>query len=189
MWIGSYSVFSAASNPILGVPGGGAIRRRNASTIARRASSCSPTLSSSSSSLRSISIRDERMLLSFTKARTMNKLISIALSDRSTFAAMRAPCSVNTVGGYRLPPQLEVTDCDLKLENSSAVRRNEKSSGKRLRLRRTAWLRTFVSTPYSSARSESMITFSPRMVRIFRATTSIGVSSAISHPLAFCLMT
>lgn len=38
-----------------------------------------------------------------------------------------------------------------------------KSSGKRFSFRLTAWLRTFVATPYKSAKSRSSITFCPRI--------------------------
>jgi hypothetical protein len=75
---------------------------------------------------------------------------------RSTLESIATPCSVKARGRYRLPPQLEVTNCDLKLEaphwslkfsNSSGVSWNMKSSGNLSMLRLTAWLKTFVGTP------------------------------------------
>jgi hypothetical protein len=52
-----------------------------------------------------------------------------------------------------------------------------KSVGKRSALRFTALFKFPVVTPYSAARSESNITFSPRMMRIARAIRSIGKTS------------
>lgn len=72
---------------------------------------------------------------------------------------MATPCSVKAKGMYRVPPLLfEVTNCDLKLSNSSGVSSNMKSEGKRLRFRLTACFNTFVSVPYKLARSKSNIT-------------------------------
>jgi ABC-type sulfate/molybdate transport systems ATPase subunit len=67
----------------------------------------------------------------------------------STEAAMRAPCSVKKRGGVLRPPcpDLGITDCDTKMRNSSRVTINEKSSGKRFKLRLMAWLKTVVVTP------------------------------------------
>jgi len=41
-----------------------------------------------------------------------------------TLESIATPCSVNTIDKYRAPPQLEVTNCDLKLSNSSFVSSN-----------------------------------------------------------------
>ena len=106
---------------------------------------------------------DAKMLRSRTKAQSGREaggfslaahgaaLISIARSQLRTFAAINAPCSVNTNGRYRRPPRpmFEVTDCDLKRVYSSAVSWNTKSSGNRAAFRRTAWLSARVSTRYS----------------------------------------
>jgi len=46
-----------------------------------------------------------------------------------TLESIATPCSVKTIGRYLTPPQLEVTNCDLKLANSSLVNSNIKSSG------------------------------------------------------------
>ena len=81
---------------------------------------------------------------------------------------MATPCSVKAKG-RRLSPirsRLDITICDLHLVNSSGLSWNMKSGGKRRMFRRTAWLRTLVPTPYSSARSRSSITFWPRISRI-----------------------
>jgi len=65
----------------------------------------------------------------------------MALSLRSTLESIAIPCSVNAIGRYLLPPQLEVTICDLKLLNSCRVSSNIKSSGKRSVFLRTACFR------------------------------------------------
>jgi len=53
----------------------------------------------------------------------------IASSLLKTLESIATPCSVKTIGRYLTPPQLEVTNCDLKLANSSWVNSNIKSSG------------------------------------------------------------
>ena len=60
-------------------------------------------------------------------------LAATAIGVFSTLAAITAPCSVNTSGSFRRPPQLEldVANCNFKSANSSAVSENAKSSGKR----------------------------------------------------------
>ena len=66
-----------------------------------------------------------------------------------TFAAMMAPCSVKAIGGFRLPPwlELEVAFCIFKFAASSRVRTNAKSTGNRLRFCRTfSFRRFFVSS-------------------------------------------
>ena len=56
--------------------------------------------------------------------------------------------SVKAIGAYRNPilSELEVTNCDLQLENSFLDNSNIKSLGNRLIFLRTACLRTLVST-------------------------------------------
>ena len=76
-----------------------------------------------------------------------------------TLDNIATPCSVKAIGIYRRPPQLEVTICDLKFSNSFLLSSNIKSVGKRPIFRRTACFKTFVCTPYSSARSRSNMTF------------------------------
>jgi hypothetical protein len=49
-----------------------------------------------------------------TKARMIAMLIWIARSLRRTAESMATPCSVNTEGGFLLPPQLEITVRDFK---------------------------------------------------------------------------
>jgi hypothetical protein len=97
------------------------------------------------------------------------------------------PYSVKAAGDARhRPPQpfevtdcdfkfaSKVTDCDLKESASSAVSRNMKSSGNRSAFRLTAWLSAFVGTSYSFARSASIITRWPRIVRIRVSIRSAG---------------
>ena len=63
------------------------------------------------------------------------------------------------------------------LEHSSRFNRNIKSSGKRSRLRFTCRLSCPTSTPYSSARSRSSMTCTPRIVRIRERMASTPVGS------------
>ena len=65
---------------------------------------------------------------------------------RRTLDSMAIPCSVTAIGEYRVPPQLEVTVCDLKPANLSLDSAIKKSWGNRSMLRCTACLRAFVST-------------------------------------------
>ena len=74
-------------------------------------------------------------------------------------------------------PALEVTNCDLKFVTSSLVNWNMNRSGKRSMLRLTAWLSAFVGTPYSSARSRSSMTCTPRIVSIRERMASATVGS------------
>ena len=53
-----------------------------------------------------------------TNARMMATLTIAAFSDFKTLLSMAMPCSVNTQGGDRRPPQLEITICDFKLAAS-----------------------------------------------------------------------
>src|SRR5207302_5945875 len=76
-------------------------------------------------------------------ARTTYRLACIARGELRTVAAISAPCSVKANGGRRkaiFAAELDITDCDLQIENSLADKRNIKSAGKRSRLRLTAWL-------------------------------------------------
>jgi hypothetical protein len=60
---------------------------------------------------------------------------------RRMLESIATPCSVKAYGRLRRPPRrrvFEVTDCDLNLFASTAVIRNMKSDGKRLRFRSTA---------------------------------------------------
>ncbi len=69
-----------------------------------------------------------------TKASMMRTLTSTAVSLRNTAESIDTPCSVKTRGGFRLPPQLpdlEITDCDFKISDSSFVSLKQKRSGKR----------------------------------------------------------
>ena len=88
---------------------------------------------------------------------------------------MATPCSVNAMDEYRIPPHLEVTISDLKFVNFSIANTNIKSSGNRSIFLFTACFKTFVSTPYNSARSRSRITFYPRINRIFLEICSMGI--------------
>ncbi len=56
-------------------------------------------------------------------------LTAIACLLFSTLDNMATPCSVNAIGKYLSPPQLEVTICDLKLRNSFLFNLNMKSFG------------------------------------------------------------
>ncbi len=46
---------------------------------------------------------------------------SIAFSLLKTEENMATPCSVNAYGSFLIPPQLDVTICDFKLEDSFFV--------------------------------------------------------------------
>ena len=78
------------------------------------------SLRSSSSTLAASWRFEARICRSRTKALTTSTLISTALGELRTDAAMTAPCSVKAVGGFRLPPQsdLEVANCDFKISNT-----------------------------------------------------------------------
>src|ERR1700730_15929871 len=69
----------------------------------------------------------------------------------------------------------------LKSSNSKLLSWNEKSWGKRLLLRFTARTRAPVSTPYSSARSPSSMTFSPgsKQIRLAMRSTGIMLSALV----------
>jgi len=54
---------------------------------------------------------------------------------------MATPCSVNAIRAYRMPPQLEVTICNLKLCSPFLAISNIKSSWKRFKFLRTACLK------------------------------------------------
>src|SRR4029434_9108000 len=83
------------------------------------------------------------------------------------------------------PPQLEVTNCDLKCSASLSVSWNMKSWGNLSALRLTACTKARVSTPYSAARSASNITVWPRMTYIWAATRSTGMRR---FALAICAL-
>jgi len=93
----------------------------------------------------------------------------------------RHPSWVKAYGGRRSPilaDELEVTTCDLQFSISTFESRDAKSSGKRSILRLTAWLSTLVGTSYNSARSESIMTFCPRMTWI-RFSTGRGAATCL----------
>jgi hypothetical protein len=95
----------------------------------------------------------------------------------STLDNMATPCSVKAYGAIRRPPRpagFEITDCDFKSANSSAVSWNMKSPGNRSMLRFTACTSSRVSTPYMAASSASSMTFCPRRTRIACSMRSAG---------------
>ena len=67
--------------------------------------------------------------------------------------------------------------CDLKRLTSSWVNRKAKSSGSRLRLRRTCSLRRLVETPESMARSASGIARWPRTTWIALGICTTGAEA------------
>jgi len=109
---------------------------------------------------------DRSAVRNCTKARTTKTLISTAPGLFSTVAAMMAPCSVNASGRFRVPPQLDVANCDIKLRTSSSETSKMKSAGNLCWFRRTCSLRRRVSTPYRAARSRSSSTRWPRRMTI-----------------------
>jgi hypothetical protein len=65
-----------------------------------------------------------------TNARMIATLTSTARRLCRTLESIATPCSVNTRGGFRLPPcKLEVTICDFKSAASRRVNRKAKSAG------------------------------------------------------------
>jgi len=92
--------------------------------------SCSMSFLVNSFSYCKISLRVDNSLRIFTKTSIILMLIFYALLLLSTFASCKTPCSVKTKGKYLLPPQLEVTICDLKFLNSSPFNSNIKCNGK-----------------------------------------------------------
>ena len=86
----------------------------------------------------------------------------IACSLLKTLASISNPCSVKTIGRYLVwcpLPFFKVTVCDLRALNSSWLNSNINDWGKRSIFLLTACFKTFVCTPYNSARSLSNITF------------------------------
>lgn len=116
-----------------------------------------------------------------TKARMISILMAIARGERSTVESIATPCSVNAYGGFRIPPQLEVANCDFKLSHSTASNRNMKSEGNRPLFLFTASSSRLGSTAYNRARSGLRSTRSPRIDRI-----RSGISSSSSR-FAFIL--
>ena len=148
--------YHPAWNPIsrLGLAGGD-MSSRIASKMTNISSSCFPTFVSSWSSRIESSLSRSSTSRSFTNALIIAIFIWMAHSLLRTLDNIATPCSVKTYGKCLLPPQLEVTNCDLKLVNSLFVMRNAKSSGNLFLFLLTAWMRAFVGTSYNSAKSLS----------------------------------
>ena len=104
-----------------------------------------------------------RYCLTCTKARMIEMFAAMAISLFRTPESMATPCSVKAKGGADVGLVDVVTFCDDIFRTSSAVNRNIKSGGNRFKFLLTAWFNTRVSTWYSFARSESSITFCPRI--------------------------
>lgn len=66
---------------------------------------------------------------------------SIARSLFSTLESMATPCSVKVKGSFLLPPQLDITICDFKFENSDRETTNIKSHYLDLLIDWPAWLK------------------------------------------------
>ena len=100
-----------------------------------------------------------------TNALVILILVSSATGLRSTLDNIKAPSSVKAYGRDFLGRFIldVITNCDEIRFHSCSVNWNIKSSGKRLALRLTVWLRDLVSTSYNIARSKSSITRCPRM--------------------------
>ena len=118
-----------------------------------------------------------------TKASMIRMLTQMAVSLLSTEANMATPCSVNANG--------QTVECLRFLNRSQFVTSssvsyllnwNLKCSGKRSILRLTLWFKTFVSTPYKSARSLSKITWTPRIGNILFSTEDNWSQFATSSP-------
>lgn len=73
-----------------------------------------------------------------TKARMISMFTMIARRLFRTDESIATPCSVNADGGYRRPPQLEVTKGDLKSVTSCFDNWDMKSARNRSALRLTA---------------------------------------------------
>ena len=111
---------------------------------------------------------DQRLVILSSGWECRWTLILLACSEFRIFAAYNAPRSVNMSGGFLRPLQLglDVSICDFKISNSSLDNWNMKSSRNLERLSLTCSFKWRVSTPYSSTRSESRITFVFRMIKI-----------------------
>ena len=97
---------------------------RRYSKINRICSSCSSNFATIFSILFRISLWVVSISRIFINTSSILTLIFLALLHLSTFASCKTPSSVKTKGRYRCPPQLEVTICDLKGENSSTFCKN-----------------------------------------------------------------
>ena len=66
----------------------------------------------------------------------------------NTFAAWRAPCSVNARGGLVRPPRVgfDITFCDINVPISSSLNWKAKSAGNPASFRFTAWFKAAVVT-------------------------------------------
>ena len=104
-----------------------------------------------------------RYCLTWTKARMIEMFTAMEISLFRTPESMATLCSIKAKGGADTFLFDAVTNCDRLFRTSSAVNWNMKSGGNLLMFLFTAWFNTFVSTWYSFARSESSITFCPRI--------------------------
>ena len=95
---------------------------------------------------------------------------------RSTLDSIKAPSSVKAYGRDFLGRFIldVITNCDEIRPHSCSVNWNIKSSGKRLALRLTVWLRDLVSTSYSIARSKSSITLREVGVKLSNDILQLG---------------
>jgi hypothetical protein len=185
----SYSP-SSARNPIrrFGGSGGSSLRLSISSARMVMTDACCSCVLSILSRRAARSACVAKISRSLMNARTIRMLICAARPLLRTDESMATPCPVKAYGGRRKPiraVELEVTICDLQLSNSSWLSWNIKSSGNRLRLRRTAWLRALVGTWYKSAKSESIITFWFRIRYIccsMRSTGTIVIGDDFSWP-------
>jgi len=143
-------------NPIgLFFAGGGAISCLIAS---KTDLNCASYFFSSASSFRDNCALEASISLNLTNVRIISIFTFTARLLRSTLESMATPCSVNTRGAFLVPPQLDVPNWNIKLSNSSPVRWNIKSLGKRTRFLLTARFKFPVDTSYSWAKSLSSIT-------------------------------
>ena len=128
--------FLAALNPICLRDGVGcSVSLLSSSNTTLKYLSCVESFRITAANFRFSSSFDSNIWRSFTNARMMVMLTSIARSLFSTLDNIATPCSVKAYGSDRRP---------------------------RFRLRFTCSLRRCVGTPYNSARSTSIMTLWPR---------------------------
>src|SRR5882724_12308393 len=114
--------FLFALNPIcLRVGVGCSLSLLSSSNTTLKYLSCVESLRITAANLRFSSSFDSNICRSFTNARMMVMLTSIARSLLRTLDNIATPCSVKTYGKVRLPPRpcFEIANCDLKLSASS----------------------------------------------------------------------
>jgi len=63
-----------------------------------------------------------------------------------TLESNATSCLVKALGGFRVPPQLDITICDFKISNSNSVNWNINISGSRSIFLFTVWFKALVST-------------------------------------------